>query len=148
VRVICRHGHLAFYPRNAREVKRFCDYYETELVRDGDFYTFPFLKDAPRYSIAGAPYLNLPAVETFEAASPWEVMKKNGFVYHIKTGLLVPKTAVTIFINPPLVGNYFLAQSPLIQAGSRNALGSAILSYDAEYVQDTFQLRVMGFDYE
>lgn len=148
MRVLCRHGHFAFYPSKTSDIARFSNYFDEELVRDGDFYTFPLLKQAPRYSIAGKPYLTLPALKTYEGRAPWDVLRENGFVYHILSGLLVPKASITILINPPLAGFYFLAQSPLIQPGSRNTLGQQILSYDGEFFQDTVQLKVREFSYE
>ncbi len=147
MRVLCRHGHFAFYPKRPGDVARFMEFFEVDLVRDGDFYTFPLLQDAPKYSLAVKPYLGIPATTTFEG-DPWAVMRENGFVYHIASGLLVPKQAVFIPINPILTGYYFLAESPLIQPGSQNAAGQKILSYDAEYMQEVNQLRVTEFAYE
>lgn len=148
MRVLCRHGHIAFYPKRARDISRFSSFFKTTLVRDKDFYTFPLLKGAPRYSLSGKPYLSLPAIVTYEGRECWDVLRENGFVFHIASGLLVPKLAVAIPINPPQTGFYFAAQSPLIQPGSRNLSGRQILSYDGEYLDDTFQLRVRGFEYE
>ncbi len=145
--MLVRHGHFAFYPKHARDVSRFTNYFGDELVREGEYYTFENLKDAPRYSILGKPFLLTPAIKTFEG-EPWDVMRENSFVYDITTGLIVPKLAITLLINPPLTGYYFTAQTPLIQPGSRNAKGRQLLSYDAEYIQDTLQLRVMEFQYE
>ena len=148
MRVICRHGHIAFYPRKASDVTRFCGYFGVELERVGEYYTFPALAALDRYSIVGNTFGNLPAVKTFEGESPWEIMKENGFVYHIDGEILIPKSLIAIKINPPLVGEFFIAESPLIQPGSRNAAGLQILSYDGEYLDGLFQLRVSEFSYE
>lgn len=148
MRVICRHGHIAFLPRNARDIARFSSFFDQELERSGDFYTFPALKDLPRYSITGSLFGNLPAIETFEGQNSWDVMRENGFVYSIMLGILVPKQSIVTLINPPLVGYYFLAQSPLIQPGSRNLKGEQILSYDAEYDFNTSTLKVLEFQYD
>lgn len=147
MRVLCRHGHFAFYPRTSTDIATFVNRYGQELVRAGEFYTFPLLVDAPDYSLQGKPYLNLPALSTFEG-KPWDVMRENGFVYSIATGLLVPKLSVTVFINPPRTGMYLTAETPLIQPGSRNITGQQLLSYDAEFDPKTFILRVREFNYE
>jgi hypothetical protein len=147
MRVLCRHGHFAFIPNDAEQISRFASYFDKEVERDGDFYTFPLLAGAPKYSLAGKLFLNLPAVTTFEG-EPWEVMRENGFVYSLATGLLVLKESITTLINPPQTGFFFLAQTPLIQPGSRNASGDQVLSYDAEWVQRAYQLRVSEFQYE
>lgn len=148
MRVLCRHGHIAFFPRIASEVSRFCRYFGVELIRVEDFFTFEPLVELDRYSLVGKTYGNLPAVETFEGENPWQVMKENGFVYHIASGLLLSKTSIAVKINPPLVGDFFIAESPLIQPGSRNAAGQQILSYDGEFIDGIFQLRVREFSYE
>lgn len=117
------------------------------MERDGDFYTFPLLADAPKHSIVGALYLGVIANETFEG-SPWEVMEANGWVYSLSREILVPKESITIQISPPLAGFYFISQSPLIQAGSRNAAGRQVLSYDGEFALENFQLKLSEFGYE
>lgn len=148
MRVLCRHGHFAFYPRRAGEVARFVNYFGQELVRENDYFTFPFLKGAPRHSLIGQPFLGLPATVTYEGRAPWDVMRKNNVVYNFQLNLVVPKLSIVLPIDPPQTGYFFLAQSSLIQPGSRNALGQQILSYDGEYLQDTFQFRVSEFGYE
>ncbi len=147
MRVLCRHGHFAFYPREAGDINRYARHYGQELVRDGDFYTFPRLQGAPKYSLQGKPYLTVPAVKTFEG-EPWEVMKENGWVYLIAADIIVPKA--TIVGKAPLSETvfYFLAQNILVQPGSFLANGEKAMSYDGEFSQKTFQLRITGFDNE
>lgn len=147
MRVVCNHGYFKFYPRRASDISRFVNYFQTTLEQKEDFYTFPFLKDLKNFSLMGLPYKNLPAVKTFEG-TPQDVLKENGFVYHLATKLLVPKTAVTILLSLPPTGFYYLSPTALIQPGTRNPSGNQILSYDAEYDQETFELRVLGFNYE
>jgi hypothetical protein len=146
MRVICNHGHYSFYPRTASDLGRFVNFYGQELVRVGEFYTFPFLKDLEEFSLKGLPYKNLPALETFQG-KPWEVMRANGFVYSLSLKALIPKNSVLFVINPPQAGFYFTSETPLIQAGSLNSAGVPILSYDAEYQFDINKLRVRGFEY-
>lgn len=147
MRVLCRHGHFAFYPKRLSDITRFTSFFKEDLVRVDDYYTFENLAEAENYSILGKPYVNLPALTTYEG-KPWEVMRENGFVYHVASGLLVPKLSILIPVNPPQAGYYFLAQTPIIQPGSRNLSLQQILSYDGEFHQDTFRLRVSSYQYE
>lgn len=146
MRVLCRHGHFAFYQAYSGEVAEFTNYFGLTLERDGEFYTFPLLAGAPDYSLAGKAYLGLAAVKTFEGI-PWEVLKENGFVYNIATGKIVPKLSIIAQTSPVLSGYYFISDSKLIQPGSRDKLGNQILSYDAEFVFEYQQLRVTEFSY-
>lgn len=148
MRVICRHGHFAFYPRNASEVGQYVEMFETPLIRENDYFTFEGLVGAPRWSLAGLAYKNLVANANFEGRAPWEVMKANGFVATNGTGVLVAKSTITVQLNPPLARYFFLPESLLIQPGSRNAAGQQILSYSGEFRQDTMQLYVTEFSYE
>lgn len=148
MRVLCRHGHFAFFPAHAEDIAKFSDYYDTELVRDRDFYTFPALQDAPRYSILGKPFINLPAIATYEGREPWDVMRENDFVYNLATGLILPKLSILFFDELPQVGLYFLPSTPLLQPGTRNALGRQVLSYDGEYIDNPYQLRITEYAYE
>jgi hypothetical protein len=146
MRVLCRHGHYSFYPRTASDISRFASFYNQELVRVDDYYTFPFLKDLESYSLKGLAYKNLLAGVTFEG-KPWEVMRENAFVYSLALKTLVPKASINFVLNPPKTGFYFTSETPMIQAGSLNALGIQLLSFDAEYQFDINKLRVRGFDY-
>lgn len=148
MRVLCRHGHFAFYPKEAKDVYRYASYFDQELERDGDFYTFAPLAGLERYSLAAKFFGNLPAITTYEGRGPWDVMRENGFVYDLKTKLIVPKLAILSASQPIKGDGYYLSDSPLLQPGSRNQIGQQILSYDAEFVQGSFQLKIVGFEYE
>jgi hypothetical protein len=65
MRVLCRYGHFAFYPKDEKEISLFNQLFDQVLLRQDDFYTFEFLKDAPEYSLLGKPYLGLPASVLF-----------------------------------------------------------------------------------
>ncbi len=148
MRVLCRHGHFSFYPNGPAEAGKFIRYLGTDLVRDGDFYTFHLLKDAPRYSIAGASFLGLIATATYEGRNQWEVMRENGLVYSLSLGLLVPKLSVTTKIELSQVSYYSLANTPMIQPGTRDVLGLQIMSYDADFDLDLLKLKISEFSYE
>ena len=147
MRVLCRHGHFAFFPRREYEIFIFNDLLEVELVRSQDFYTFPILKDLPDYSLVGQLYGNFPSITRYEG-NPWEIMRENRLVYSLETGLLVPRETIFVSINPVITGEFFLADTLLIQPGSSNYIGQRILSYDAEFLQDKLQLRVIEYSYE
>lgn len=146
MRVLCRHGHFAFYPVDADEVGRFTTYFGIELEQDRDFYTFPKLAGAPGYSLRVLPYLGTPATATY-AGEPWEVMRENGFVYSLQTKLLVPKLSIVSVVDFPQTG-YFFKVNGFVQPGSRTILGRQVLGYDGEFVQSTFQLRISRLSYE
>lgn len=148
MRVVCRHGHFAFYPRDENDIARFAQYFKFPLVQDGDFYTFELLAGAPRYSLKLAPWLGLPAVKTYEGRGPWDVMRENGFVYDITSSLLVLKTSVLTLANLSQSTNYYLTPSALLQPGARVAGNIQILSYDGEFIGKYFQLKIRSFSYE
>jgi hypothetical protein len=147
MRILCRHGHFAFYPNTVSDIARFCKYFDTLLIREQDYYTYAGLLNAPSYSLTGKPYLNIPAVETFEG-KPWEVMKQNGFVFHLGLKVLVPKVTIVNLVDLSLVGYYFVAGGALVQPGSRMATGGQILSYSSEFVQEGYPLRISEYTYE
>ncbi len=148
MRVLVRHGHFAFYPRKTSELSRFAKMFDVDLVRDGDFFTFDFLAGAERYSLAGKLYLNLPALETYEGRGPWDVLKQNDFVYSTALGLLVPKASITAVMQSPRSDTYFICPTPILQPGTLDATGQQILSYDAIFNDDTFQLKIIEVAYE
>jgi len=147
MRVLCRHGHIAFFPRDPSEISRFMSIYKVTLQRVDDFYTFDGIAAAKDYSLENHSYLNLTATKTYEG-SPWEVFKANNFVYDLSTNLLVLKNSVKLKISLPLVGNYYLAPNPIIQPGSVFSGGSRIMSYDGEYDDSFYQLKIREFAYE
>lgn len=147
MRVIVRHGHFAFYPRDDKDLGRFQLYFEQALEPEEDYYTFPFLLGAPRYSLQGAPWLSIPALASYEG-TPWQVMRENSLVYHIALGIVVPYATITDMVKLPAATYYAIAQKPLIQPGCLMLTGDRILSYDAEFIQDWQQLRIRSIGYE
>lgn len=146
MRVLCQHGFFFFYPRRASDIVEFTGFFGIELVRENDYYTFPELKGLERYSILGSTYGSLPAIATYEGRHPWEVMRENGWVYSLALGALVPKASITLLVRPPLVDKgYFIAETPLLQPGSRNSAGEQILSYDAFFDGHYFELQILEY---
>lgn len=147
MRVICRHGHFAFYPRTSTDVSRFADYWRITLTRVEDYFTFPALATLPRYSFAGKSYLNLTAVKTYEGRHPWDVMRENGFVYHIASQALFQKNLIAVSVNPVLSQGFWVPPTALVQPGSRDKTGQIILSYSGEYNLHFAELKISEFSY-
>lgn len=146
MRILCRHGHFAFYPKDEIDISRFGNIFEEEFIRVNDFYTFAFLEDVPNYSLIGKTFMGLPATVTFEGNS-WDVMKENGFVYNVALKLVVPKTTIGTVITLEPSDDFFTIENPLIQPGSRNTQGQQLMSYDAQFIRSSSQLRVTEVQY-
>ncbi len=147
MRVVCRHGHFAFYPRNASDIQRFSHAFEETLEREEDYFTFSNLAGAKNYSLLGKSYLNTTAVKTFQG-TPWRVMKENNLVYNVQLGLLVPKLSIVGVVDLTQKGFFFVCNVPLLQPGARTILGNQILSYSGEFDEDKFYLRILEYGYE
>jgi hypothetical protein len=118
-----------------------------ELVRSEEFYTFPLLTEAPKFSLKGLGYLGLEATVNYEG-NPWDIMRENGFVYNIGRESLSLKESILTLASPALSGYCFLSTTPLIQPGSRNEIGRQVLSYDGEFNVESFHLKLSEFGYE
>lgn len=147
MRVVCENGYYRFYPKRSSEVFLFCDYFNFALLRKGNYYTFPFLVNAPDHSIITKPYLNLLANALYEG-NPWEVMGANRFVYNINSQILVPLDSVSTVIELIDTGDCFVPDVTMIQAGSLNRTGRRIKSFDSFFHQAYLQLRVVGVEYD
>jgi len=146
MRVICRHGHFAFYPRDEKDISLFASYNELELVRVGDYFTFESISEAPDFSLEGLAYLNLTASETYEG-NPWEIFRENNFVYDLANDEIKLKTQVSNSVKLPQTGPFYCPPVFLIQPGSILADGNRVMSYDAEFDQESYQLKVREFAY-
>lgn len=144
MRILCRHGFFSFYPSNSEELARFCSIFELNLVRMGDFFTFPFLAKIGDYTLSGASFMNLVANKTFEG-KPWDLLKENKIVYHVMTESLVPISTVVDVVDIYL-GNYsYHSEVALIQPGSLDSTGKRVASYDAMFDFDMKRLFIMGY---
>lgn len=147
MRILVRHGHFAFFPQDSREISRYAKFFGEEMVREGSYYTFANLADAPSFSIKGMPWMGLVATATFEG-KPWDIMRENGFVYNVALGSVVAKDDITGAVSLPRSDNFFISPTPLFQPGKTDLVGNAILSYDAIWNQDSMQLRIRELQYE
>lgn len=144
MRVVCRHGHYAFYPRDASDVQRFANFYNLDLVGERDYFTFRNLLRLPTYSLKGKAYGGVTALKTF-SGMPWEVMQANDLVYDLGSGVIVKKESITQVINPMLTDFFYIAETVLVQAGSFLPTGQKILGFDGEFDILSNQLRVRSF---
>lgn len=149
MRIVCRHGHYAFYPYSSEEIARFCTKYEASLSLEGDYYTFDELVDLPRYSLAGLPYGGiLPALETYEGRAAWDVMRENDFVFSLQLKTLVPKLSIIGVYDNPRSAYYWRSVTILPQAGYRDLSGQQILSFDAIHDVGLSETRILAVSYE
>lgn len=132
MKVICRHGHFAFYPTDRREVIRFEKVFALRLYAEDDYFTLSGLVGLPRWSQIARTYGTLPAVATYEGRNAWEVMAANEFVYSLVTGLLVPQAAIIDTVRLRQTQECALAPKPLVQPGSVLEEGGRLLGYDGD----------------
>lgn len=147
MRVLCRHGHVAFYPDYATEISKFSEYYGLDLVLEGDYYTFRNLAGAPDYSLIGLPYLNLEGLVVYQG-KPWEVMRENGFVYSERAGGLVLKDEVEATVELERSSRYFVAPGAYVAPGSVLPGGERVLSYDAIFSQGFKRMILIGWSHD
>ncbi len=146
MRIECLGGFFKFYEDEIGDISRFCDLYNLELDRDGDYFTFPELIDAPEYSILGAPYLGLVGLATY-GGKPWDVMYQNEMVYSLKLGLVVPIASIVLPVLVYNCGSYFLTEG-LIQPGSFSLDAKRVIGYSAQFSFRDNKFRYSLIEYE
>lgn len=127
MKITCIHGYFIFREDNLGEVARFNSASNMDLVRKDDYYTFSFLRDAPKYAIQGKPYLNSTIVKTY-AGKPWHIFRENGLVYDFAAKAVVPYVTVLNKIEPTVISNGFSARG-LIKPGSIRPSGQRVIGY-------------------
>lgn len=133
MRVVCRHGHFAFYPKDQTEVLRLKTVYDLELEAENDYFTFPGLIGLPRWSQAGLVYAApIVASVTYEAQNPWEVMRANDVVYSLALGTLVLSASITEQVRLSQTDACAVVRKILIQPGSILPTGVPLLGYVGE----------------
>lgn len=145
MKIECLHGYFKFSEVRQGQVSDFMNVYGVTLVRERDYYTFPFLKDAPDYSLPGSTYLGSPSTELFEG-EPWEIMEQNELVFNFNTNLVVPISTITNVCPLDLGLNYFLSPG-LILPGSVTADGNRVKEYSAWFLKESmrFKYSEVGF---
>lgn len=133
----CLHGYFLFEETKPGQISDFASRFGLSIVPRGTYFTFEALAEAPRYSIQGAPLLNLTATKTYEG-EPWEVFEANGFVFDFDSNLLKPLLSVTQLVQIKTVGNKFIS-SGLILPGSLTDEGQRVKDYAAHYSKETLR---------
>lgn len=88
MRIVCRKGFYKFYPESPSELSLFADKYGQELVRCGDYWTFPKM-DILDYSIKGQPVVGLiPAIVNY-AGTPAGVFAENKLIYSLDLDMIL-----------------------------------------------------------
>lgn len=146
MRIKCQHGYFKFFEDEPGEISKFNSLYDFGLVAKNDYYTFPFLVDAPEYSFILKPYLGIPAIANF-AGEPWEVMEENKLVYDFDLGLVKPILSVIKKAELTDAGNYFVANG-LLAPGSFNIRGKRVVEYSAWLSWSTFKFKYTEVIYE
>lgn len=135
MRVKCLHGYFLFDEEYSGEISDFMSFAKIQLVPCETFFTFPDLKDAPKYSLQGKPLIGLNAIVSSEG-EPWEVFEYNGFVYDFSIGSMRPILSVANVAKINGAGNRYVANG-LIPAGSLNQNGQRVKNYSAWYSRAT-----------
>lgn len=149
MRIVCRNGHYAFYPYTSAELARFCTKYSAVLSPEEDYYTFEGLLAAPRFSLAGLPWMNLlPAIKTYEGRHAWDVMRENDFVFSLQLKKVVPKLSIVGAYDNFRTAYYWRAMTILPQAGYRDGTGQQVLSFDAIHDVGLSETRILSVSYE
>lgn len=128
--ISCLNGYFVCKEESPGEIAKFNSFYNQNLASKDDYYTFQPLVSAPDYSVAGLPYLNLTALETFEG-KPWQVMLMNTFVYDFSLKALRPIASITNRVEITKGYSYSLS-SGLILPGSYYKTFGQVLSYQCQ----------------
>lgn len=116
MRVECQNGYYKFFPDFIGELKLFTAQQKLHLVAEGDYYTFPALKNMPDYSFIGWKIGNSIGKVNF-AGSKWDVMEKNDLAFNPKLGVVdriinagtqevINGAEITYTLSLPLVGRF------------------------------------------
>ncbi len=141
MKIRCLHGYFLFKETASGDVARFQNIFSGLSIVPAidDYFTFEKLFEAPTHVIAGDTYLGAPATETYEG-KPWDIMRANGLVYNIGTGLVEPITAVKTRLELKTSINYYVSPG-LIQPGSVRDDGLRVTDYAAFFLFDTHRFR-------
>lgn len=137
MRIVVRHGYIAYYPRDREEVLHFRRIFKIALKAESDYFTFAGLAGLPRWSQVGHDFGGLPAVARCEGRHPSDVMRANQFVYSMSAEVMVPVAfyaASRITFSQSL--DTLLSPRPFVQPGVLltvgNILRGPLLGYTGE----------------
>jgi hypothetical protein len=134
LRVRCLHGYFIFQELRPGQISDFMYWSGISLVSKDDYYTFPFIKDAPNFSLPLLPVLGVPATHMFEG-QPWDVFRENGLVFDFTKNLVVPILSVVKVVSIAQAGNKFISPG-LILPGSLTDEGKRVTDYAAWFSRD------------
>ena len=86
MRLKIENGFYKFYPIASHELVLLAAQ-GFEVVQNKDYFTFPFLRDLPAYSIEGIDYAGITAAKT-HSGTPQQVLLENKFIYDLQTKTL------------------------------------------------------------
>lgn len=147
MKVKCQHGFFKYYPDGREELRTFQRLFRIELVREADYFTFKALAGLPRYSLQGSLYKSSPALVTFEGREAADVMRENGFIYHLQTEQIIPYTLVLTTITLLGTQSCTVAPSWIVQPGARMQNGLRILGYEGEIDLNTQRLYIYSGEF-
>ncbi len=142
----CIHGYFKFRETRPGQISVFSNMSGFLFEGQDDYFTFSFLKDAPKYSILGKSYLGVPAIKTFEG-EPWEVMRENKLVYDFTKNLVVPISTIVLPVSLSETTNYFLSNG-MIVPGSLTDEGLRVKDYAAFFLFDTGKFKYSEVEFE
>lgn len=111
MKIINEFGYYKFYPESENELLFFSERFGVDLVRVGDYYTYPVLAALPDYSIQGAPYGGIAAKINY-AGTPAEVFAQNGLKYDTENGKIISNDTVEPVGEQPTNYNWVVIGVP------------------------------------
>lgn len=147
MRIVVRHGHIAYYPRDREEVLHFRRIFKMALVAEHDYFTFAGLAGVPNWSQVGLDFGGLPAVVNYVGPHASDVMRANGFVYSMSDEVMVPIARYAgNRINFKQSRDTLLSPRPFVQPGVLVSIDSTLrgtlLSYSGELNIDEQRLSI------
>lgn len=142
MKVLCRHGHYAFYPKNDREVFDFSQYFQRKMIFVDDYYTFEKIGLLAQYGIKNQNYGGS-ILSTTASGHAWEVFKENSLVYNLNTDIVVPIASITSLANIKRVYASYQVDNIFLQAGSIYN-GKRVIDFFGEYEIKNQRLNLSG----
>ncbi len=146
LKIECLHGFYKFHEDYAGEASQFMTLYGFDLAMEQDYFTFSYMKSAPRYAISGGTYLGADAVKTIEG-NPWDIMRANDLVYDFTVDAVVPISTIVKNVQIAESSYYYVALG-LILPGSVTEDGTRVKEYSAHYIWESAKFRYSGVKIE
>lgn len=131
MRIDCENGYYSFYPESKTDLYWFANYLGIDLVKNGDHYTYPALKDLKNYVLSPNLYGFFPSPYSFEG-TPKEIMKEFDLVYNLATKTLVPTESIIVTAKLYPLNKNWISETSMIQAGTIVGSGR-IVTFDGVF---------------